>query len=114
MRKYKLEIILGDSSGSVEERQGGSRQWSTGKSTAHLVIPIHHVDSAPVLAEAAHHVVLVQVDRRVDGVMADYVGLDNAAGIRLALEHLAREACREVLFVSETGATSTGWATTSL
>jgi LacI family transcriptional regulator len=110
LRKYRLEIILGDSSGSVEEEARRIETMVDRKVDGLLVIPIHHEDSAATLRQAARHVVLVQVDRRVDGVVADYVGLDNAAGIRLALEHLAHEACREVLFVSETGATSTGWA----
>jgi LacI family transcriptional regulator len=110
LRKYQLEIILGDSSGSVQEEARRIETMVDRKVDGLLVIPTHHEESAPMLREAAHHVVVVQVDRRVDGVMADYVGLDNAAGIRLALEHLAAEACREVLFVSETGSTSTGWA----
>ena len=110
LRKYKLEIILGDSSGSVEQEARRIETMVDRKVDGLLVIPAHHVESAPMLRQAASHIRLVQVDRQVDGVMADYVGLDNAAGIRLVLEHLAGEACRDVLFVSETGCTSTGMA----
>jgi LacI family transcriptional regulator len=51
---------------------------------------------------------IVQIDRQVDGFPADYVGVDNALGIRHALEHLAGQGCRSVAFVSDETASSTG------
>ncbi len=50
----------------------------------------------------------MQVDRHVDALAGDYVGVDNAAGVRAMLEYVVSLSCKDVVFVSETGASSTG------
>lgn len=110
LRPYGLEMILGDSSGSVEDEARRLDTMIARKVDGLIVVPIHHHASANALERAARSVALVQVDRQIDGLEADYVGVDNMAGIRAALEHLKHEGCRSVVFVSETGDTSTGRA----
>ncbi|GAA4884134.1 LacI family DNA-binding transcriptional regulator [Saccharopolyspora cebuensis] len=64
-----------------------------------LMVPCHRVRSAEVLAEAAARVPVVQLDLHVDGPAASWVGVDNAAGISLVVEHLAALGTRRTAFV---------------
>lgn len=53
-------------------------------------------------ADAARHgKPVVLVDRRHQGMQADFVSLDNAGAVRLGLCHLVEAGYRELLFVSE-------------
>ncbi|WP_338490782.1 LacI family DNA-binding transcriptional regulator [Pseudomonas trivialis] len=58
----------------------------------------HHLDQ---LLELQQEMPLVLVDRRVEPLHSDLVGLDNPAAVRMALEHLEQQGYREVLLVSE-------------
>src|SRR6266566_5481189 len=73
-----------------------------------IMIPAGHHSSAPAMQWAHRSVPIIQIDRLVDGFPADYVGVDNALGIRLALEHLAAQGCRSVAFLSDETSSSTG------
>ena len=110
LHAYKLDMILGDSGGSVEEEDRRLNTLVERKVDGLIVVPAHHRASTPALRRAARRVPVVQVDRHVDDLAGDYVGLDNAAGVRTALEHLATQGCRDFVFVSDNGATSTGQA----
>jgi LacI family transcriptional regulator len=65
-----------------------------------LVIPCDTSASTQTIKTAGSQVPLVQLDRYVDGVDADYVGIDSEAGIRSALDHLASTGARRVVFIS--------------
>ncbi|WP_139136783.1 LacI family DNA-binding transcriptional regulator [Pseudomonas trivialis] len=58
----------------------------------------HHLDQ---LLELQQEMPLVLVDRRVEPLHSDLVGLDNPAAVRMALEHLEQQGYRDVLLVSE-------------
>ena len=53
-----------------------------------IVAPVDQERSMATLAKAASRVPVVLLDRSVDEVQADAVTVDNAAGVRLLLEHL--------------------------
>ncbi len=53
-----------------------------------IVAPVDQERSMTTLAKAASRVPVVLLDRSVDEVQADAVTVDNAAGVRLLLEHL--------------------------
>ncbi|MFF7706631.1 substrate-binding domain-containing protein [Pseudomonas sp. NPDC007930] len=53
------------------------------------------------LRELQHELPIVLVDRKVDGLGTDLVGLANTEAVGLALEHLAARGYRELLLVSE-------------
>ena len=53
-----------------------------------IVAPVDQERSMATLARAASRVPLVLLDRSVDEIQADAVTVDNAAGMRLLLEHL--------------------------
>lgn len=57
---------------------------------------------AGTAAEAARQgLPVVLVDRRHSGMQADFVSLDNANAVQLALSHLADQGYRELLYVTE-------------
>lgn len=58
----------------------------------------HHLDQ---LLELQREMPLVLVDRKVEPLHSDLVGLDNAAAVRIAVEHLQQQGYRNVLLVSE-------------
>lgn len=108
LRDANLDMILADSCG---DPAGEARrlQALTDRQVAGLImIPAGHHSSAEAMRRAHRSVPIVQIDRLVDGFPADYVGVDNALGIRHALEHLAAQGCRTVAFVSDGTASSTG------
>ncbi|WP_122301651.1 LacI family DNA-binding transcriptional regulator [Pseudomonas syringae] len=59
----------------------------------------HHLDQ---LLELQREMPLVLVDRKVEPLHSDLVGLDNPAAVRMAVEHLEQQGYRDVLLVSET------------
>ena len=106
LRLYKLDVILGDSGGSIEDEADRIGTMVDRKIDGLIVIPTHHHASIPALRAAARRIPVVQVDRHIDAPLGDYVGLDNAAGVHAALDHLIVEGCRRVVFVSGTGSTA--------
>ncbi|MFT0476322.1 LacI family DNA-binding transcriptional regulator [Pseudomonas antarctica] len=58
----------------------------------------HHLDQ---LLELQQEMPLVLVDRKVEPLHSDLVGLDNRAAVRIAVEHLQQQGYRDVLLVSE-------------
>ena len=58
----------------------------------------HHLDQ---LLELQREMPLVLVDRKVEPLHSDLVGLDNQAAVRMAVEHLEQQGYRDVLLVSE-------------
>ncbi len=72
-----------------------------------LVIACDAKRSGPALQEASLTVPVVQLDRLVSGVKADYVGVNDESGISQVLTHLAQQGVRTVQFVSATTVSST-------
>ncbi len=73
-----------------------------------LVIPADRLASAAALERAQRSIPVVQIERRVSGLQADYVGVDNAQGIRMVVDHLVEEGCSSIGFVSGAPTSSTG------
>ncbi|NMX92297.1 LacI family DNA-binding transcriptional regulator [Pseudomonas sp. WS 5027] len=59
----------------------------------------HHLAQ---LLELQREMPLVLVDRKVEALHSDLVGLDNPLAVRMALEHLEQQGYRDILLVSET------------
>lgn len=103
-----LDMILSDSRGTDTDEARRLRTLLDRQVDGLIMIPAGHHSSAPAMKRAHLSVPIVQIDRRVDGFPADYVGVDNAQGIRLTLEHLAGQSASTVAFVSDNTASSTG------
>lgn len=73
-----------------------------------IVAPVDQERSVPTLAKAAARVPVVLLDRSVDAVQADAVTVDNAAGIRLLLDHLRVQGRRRLWFLGPAGEVSAG------
>ena len=58
----------------------------------------HHPDALQALHQ---EMPIVLIDRKVEQLNADMVGLDNAGAVHMALEHLQQQGYRELLMVSE-------------
>ena len=58
----------------------------------------HHPDALQALHQ---EMPIVLIDRKVEQLHADLVGLDNAGAVHMALEHLQQQGYRELLMVSE-------------
>ena len=67
-----------------------------------ILIPVSASSSRAALQEAASQLPVIQLDRFVRDYLGDWVGVDDALGITLALEHVAALGARRVAFVSAT------------
>ena len=82
------------------DREREALQSLLGQQVDGLIIsPVHAAGSLEAVQAAARERPLVQVDQRIEGLDADWVGVDDERGIRLALEHLAAQGVRTVGFV---------------
>ena len=108
LRDADLDMILADSRGEVGDETRRLQTLVDRQVEGLILIPTDHHSSAPAMRRAGLSVPIVQIDRQVDGFPADYVGVDNALGIRLVLEHLAGQGCRTVAFLSDETSSSTG------
>jgi len=65
-----------------------------------IVIPVSASASRTALDEVASQLPVIQLDRFVTDYLGDWVGVDDALGISLAVEHIAALGSRSVAFVS--------------
>jgi LacI family transcriptional regulator len=89
-----FELILADSHGDVDQE---ARRLSTlvGRRVDGLLIVAHSSEgSALAIRAAMRSVPVVQLDRRVDHLPGDFVGIDDDEAMRLLLEHLVERGVR--------------------
>jgi LacI family transcriptional regulator len=108
LREAGLDMLLGDSGGSPSQEKQRLETLIDRQVDGLILIPAGHHASAQAVQRASVSVPIVQIDREVDGFSADYVGVDNRLGIRLVVEHLARQGCRNICFASDDATNSTG------
>lgn len=84
-----IDLMVASADSSLETEERGIRSFVGRQVDALVVIPVHEVDSGPNIDLAASAVATVQLDRRVPGTAAHFVGVDNRRGMRLVHEHLA-------------------------
>lgn len=108
LREAGLDMILGDSGGPPDEEAQRLQTLVDRQVDGLILIPTGHHSSADAVHRASLAVPIVQIDRQVDGFPADYVGVDNRLGIKLALTHLADQGCRTIGFASDDATSSTG------
>ncbi|HEY3773830.1 MAG TPA: LacI family DNA-binding transcriptional regulator [Solirubrobacteraceae bacterium] len=105
-----IDLLLADSHGSAE----AEARWLVGLSERRvdglLVVPVHHHRSRAALERAAHGPPLVQLDREVDGLPADFVGVDNDRGCTEIAAHLTECGVERVAVIGGPESSSTGRA----
>lgn len=72
-----------------------------------VIIPVSASVSTVALLRASQQVPVVQFDRYVDAVTTDYVGSDNADGVRQCVSHLHGLGARRIAYVGAKPTTST-------
>lgn len=85
-----IDLLVASADSSLETEERGVRSFVGRQVDALVVIPVHEVDSGPNIHLAASAVATVQLDRRVPGTPAHFVGVDNSRGMRLVREHVTR------------------------
>jgi LacI family transcriptional regulator len=105
-----LDLLLADSDGSVEREDHWLITLGERRIDGLLVVPNHHDDSLHALRRACDEVPVVQLDRQVDELPADFVGVDNLAGLRMVIDHLLEQKVSSVGLVSGHASSSTGRA----
>jgi LacI family transcriptional regulator len=107
LQAHDVELMITDSRDSVDNERRRIESLLDRRVDGLIVIPVESRSSAPTL-EHITQVPIVLLDRDVDSLAGDFVGVDNAAGIRSVLQHLAAQGARSVAFVSGDPSTSTG------
>ncbi len=83
------DLLVFSADGSLETEARGVRSFLGRQVDALVLIPVHEELSGPAVTTAAAAVRTVQLDRRVPGTAASYVGVSNRDGMRLVHDHVA-------------------------
>lgn len=108
LNRAGFELLLADSHGFVEEEERRLRVFGDRRVDGILVICADRLESARVLSRTLERTAVVEVDRATDGPVADFVGVDNEAGLRLVLRHLADLGVRRIGYAGSDDASSNG------
>jgi LacI family transcriptional regulator len=92
-----MDVLLGVTGEDIDRQTRLLRNMSGRRADGIILIPAHGTTAA---ALAGSDRPLILLARRVEGLDVDYVGGDNRAGARSAVEHLiAQHGCRLIAFV---------------
>ena len=105
---HGLDLVIADSHGETLREGGRLRMLVERRVEGIIVVPSDAEASGTALARAAESAPVVQLDRRVEGLGLDYVGVDNAKGMQLLACHLHECGVRQVVLVASDATTSTG------
>lgn len=108
LQQLDFELVIADSHGEVERESRRLRLLRGQRVQGIILVAADAVRSGDAVREVAQTLPLVCVDRRVDGIDVDFVGVDNALGIRLILDHLAERGVHSVALASSDNVTSAG------
>jgi len=100
LQQTRRDLFLCDSQLDPETERRRVRALVGRKVDGLIIIPVSATHSAASLREAVGRVPVVQVDRYVPGFDADWVGVDEKAGITRIVEHLRARGAHRCVFVS--------------
>lgn len=95
-----LNLFLCDSRNDVQLEAARLRSLTDGSVDGVLISPVNEVLSRPALQRATDIIPIVQIDRRVDTVDTDWVGLDDAHAMNAIVGHLVDRGVRTAAFVT--------------
>ncbi len=84
-----IDLLVFSADGSLGTEARGIRSFLGRQVDALVLIPVHEQLSEASVATAAAAVRTIQLDRRVPGTTASYVGVSNRDGMRLVHDHVA-------------------------
>lgn len=103
-----FELLLADSHGFVTEEARRLTVFGERKVDGVVIVPSDRIASVAGLRTLPAGTALVQVDRSTGTSAADFVGVDNEAGLRLVLDHLLERGIASVAFAGSDDITSNG------
>jgi len=83
-----IDLLVFSADSSLETEARGVRSFLGRQVDALVLIPVHEELSEAAVSAAAAAVHTIQLDRRVPGTAASYVGVSNRAGMRLVHDHV--------------------------
>jgi len=83
-----IDLLVFSADGSLATESRGVRSFLGRQVDALVLIPVHEQLSKTSVSAAAAAVHTIQLDRRVPGTAASYVGVSNRAGMRLVYDHV--------------------------
>jgi len=110
LRRLGFELVLADSNADVEQESRRIDTLVDRRVDGILIVSQDHRRSATALARAMEEVPVVQIDRVLARSTADFVGVDNDAGMAAVLEHYAGLGAQSVVLVSANDVNSVGQA----
>jgi len=105
---YGFDLVIADSHGEAQREADRLKMLVERRVEGIIVVPSDAEKSGAALTRAADSVPVVQLDRRVEGLGIDYLGVDNARGMELAIEHVYERGARNVVLVASDATTSAG------
>ncbi|WP_183086254.1 LacI family DNA-binding transcriptional regulator [Mycetocola tolaasinivorans] len=108
LQEQDLELIIADSHGEIEREARRIDLLLGGRVEGLIVVPSDAQGSSEALAKAAARIPLVQLDRRVEGLATDFIGVDNDRGIDLVIAHLREQGARSIVYIGANDNTSVG------
>ncbi|MFC4001713.1 LacI family DNA-binding transcriptional regulator [Prauserella oleivorans] len=100
LQAESLELFLCDSQRDVEVEARRLRALVERQVDGIIISPYDFTASAPAVADLVGRIPIIQVDRRVEGSLTDWVGVDDAAGFAQVVDHLVATGRRRLAFVS--------------
>lgn len=101
-----LNLFLCDARNDVETEAARLRSLTEGSVDGVLVSPVDLTESRAALVRAREIVPVVQIDRRVNTVDTDWVGLDDDHAMGLVAEHVRACGARTAAFITSTRGSS--------
>lgn len=108
LQQRGFDLVIADSHGDVERERDRLRMLVERRVEGVFVVPSDAELSFDAVADTATRVPLVQLDRRVIDLPADFVGVDNHRGIERAIAHLTAAGATRLVLVSGNDVTSVG------
>lgn len=108
LHRSRFELVIADSHGDVEQEALRLDTLVARRVDGILIVPQDSAGSVPAIRRVMESTPVVQVDRKVDRVDGDFVGVDNDAGMRLVLDHLVDRGVRRVTLASSDDANTAG------
>lgn len=100
LQRVGLDLVLADARGSWEDEARRVHSLVSRRVDGLIVVPTDGQQSTAALTQAGRTIPVVQLEYEAGGLVADYVGIDNALGVELVLDHLVDAGARTVRFLS--------------
>ncbi|HLU71816.1 MAG TPA: LacI family DNA-binding transcriptional regulator [Nonomuraea sp.] len=99
LQNFGTDLLLCSSQSSPEVEARRLETLLARRVDGLIISPCGIEASVPAVLDAARRVPLVQLDRHIEGGGADWVGVDDEAGMSQAVDHVAAGGAHSVVFV---------------